>query len=131
MGVLDLDAARAARAEASGERHTFIFKEVTFELPVEVPADFAFFLLESKPREALQALIGDERFEEFWALRPSVADLTELAGGVARLYSFGDMGESVASGVSSNNGGRPSRRTSPATTRSTSGRPVSALKRSV
>jgi hypothetical protein len=126
MGVLDLDAARAARAEVAGESHEVLFKKTTFELPVECPADFAFYLVEGKPREALRSLLGD-RFDAFWALGPSIADLEELTAGVARLYSFGDVGESVASVASSMNGGKPSRRTSPASTRRTSAGPVSAL----
>jgi hypothetical protein len=128
MGMLDLDAARAARAEAAGERHAIKFGGVVFELPVEIPADFAFYLVENDARSALRSLLGD-RFDEFWALKPSIADLNELAGGVAKLYSFGDVGESVASVTSSKNGGKSSRRTSPATTRSTSAKPASATPR--
>lgn len=129
MGVLDLDAARAARAEAAGERHQLVFQGATFELPVEIPADFAFFLVENKMREALGALL-EERFDEFWKLRPSVGDLTELANGVARLYGFGNEGESEASAAPSTNGGKPSRPTSSASTRRTSAAPVTALPKS-
>lgn len=119
MGVLDLDAARAARTEATGEGHLFVFCGVKFPLPVELPADFAFKLADQDAKGALEALLA-ERFDEFWALRPSIEDLNALAEGVAKLYGFGTPGESPASAPSSTNGGKRSRPTSPGTTRPTS-----------
>jgi len=121
MATLDLDAARAARAEAAGETHALVFGAVEFPLPAELPADFAFRLADGETRGALEALLA-ERFEEFWERRPTIEDLTALAEGVAKLYGFGDPGESSASAPSSANGGKRSRPTSSGSTRSTSAR---------
>lgn len=125
MTRLDLNAARAARAEAGRERHEFIFgpDDTVFELPAELPAEFAFLLIENKALEALRVLLGG-RFDEFWKLGPTVEDLQELTTGIAQLYSFVDVGESVASVPSSGNGGKSSRPTSPASTAKTSGKPA-------
>lgn len=121
----DLDAARAARLEARGEPRWFIFGGDKFELPPELPAEFAYLL--DDPKEALRFLLAND-FERFWSLRPSGQDLVALVGWLTKAYGAGP-GESSASGSSSAPGGPPSRPTSPATTRSTSAKQSSARKR--
>lgn len=121
MGRLDLDAARAerdaARAEAKAEPHELVFKGQAFELPPELPAEFAFALADNDSKRALEELLGDA-FSTFWELSPSVDDLTVFGEGIARLYGIGP-GEAPASDGSSSNGSSRSRPTSPATTAST------------
>lgn len=84
--IIDLCAARAARLEAMGEPVVLKWDEgIEFILPVEMPADFALCAQEDNMRGALVALLGDDQAEEFFALRPSMADiqvLSELAGEV-------------------------------------------------
>jgi hypothetical protein len=93
--TIDLDAAAAARAEAQGEPVTLIFRESEFTLPVEMPADFALHAQAERLRESVSALIG-EKAEEFFALRPSIEDITELVNAAARIYGV-SPGEAAAS----------------------------------
>jgi hypothetical protein len=122
----DLDAARAARLEARGEPRLFLFGGQKFELPPELPAEFAYLLDDAK--EALRFLL-DGQFDDFWAQRPSAQDLIDLVAWITKTYRAA-LGESTASGSSSTPGGGPSRPTSPATTRSTSAKRSSARNRS-
>ncbi len=122
----DLDAARTARLEARGEPRLFLFGGQKFELPAELPAEFAYLLDDAK--EALRFLLVDD-FEDFWAQRPSKEDLIDLVAWISKAYGS-DPGESTASGSSSKPGGPPSRPTSPVTTRSTSAKRASGRGRS-
>jgi hypothetical protein len=109
MAEFDLDAARAARAEANGEAPTVKFGGVVFVLPVEMP----YQIVESV--NAMQAasekgdgytvtqmlsaiakdLFGD-RFEEFLSFHPSMLDMQALLENVAPMYGL-TAGESQAS----------------------------------
>jgi hypothetical protein len=120
----DLDVARAARLEARGEPRWFIFGGDKFEIPPELPAEFAYLL--DDPKEALRFLLVDD-FDRFWKLRPSGQDLIALVGWLTKTY--GAPGESSASAGSSATGGRRSRPTSPATTKSTSAKRASGRSR--
>lgn len=94
--VIDLAAARAARLEARGEPVTLKWSDdVSFLLPVELPADFALLANEQDFRGAVAALLG-EHAREFFELRPSMDDLTELATAAGRVYGM-EPGESPAS----------------------------------
>lgn len=121
METFDLDAARAARAEAKGDTPIFIFGGQKFVLPAELPVEFAYLLDDTK--EAMRFLLGDD-FDDFWVHRPSRQDLRDLIAWVSKTYGT-TPGESLASDGSSPTGGRPSRPTSPASTRSTSAKPAS------
>lgn len=108
-GQVDLDAARAARAEQNGERPTVIFGGKTFELPVEMP----FTIVESvnemqaasesgdgytisrKLNEIASDLFGD-RYKEFLEQHPSMPDMQALLENIAPLYGL-NQGESSAS----------------------------------
>lgn len=116
--VLDLDAARAARAEVEEAPPVVRLEGQTFELPRELPIDFAFRHREGDLRGALGMLFGDSA-DRFFALRPSVADIEELAAGVLKMYGL-SPGEAKASGSSSPSGGATSRPTSSGSTPSTS-----------
>lgn len=109
MGNVDLDAARAARAEQNGEHPTVTFGGEMFELPTEMP----FTIVESvnemqKAQEEgdgyaisklltgiAQDLFG-ERYEEFLTKHPSMLDMQSLLENIAPLYGL-DQGESQAS----------------------------------
>lgn len=98
--VIDLAAARAAReaARAEAKRQPVTLKwseDIAFTLPVELPADFALYAQEGRLRESVAALIG-EQAAEFFALRPSMDDLNELAEAAGRVYGL-QPGESSAS----------------------------------
>lgn len=94
--IIDLASARAARLEAQGEPVTLKWSEtISFELPVEMPADFAIYANEWDIRGSIVALLGD-RAEEFFALRPSMNDLTALVNAAGEVYGV-EPGESPAS----------------------------------
>lgn len=94
--VIDLAAARVARLEAQHEPVVLKWDEdVSFRLPVEIPADFALCAVEGDLRGAVRALLGDDA-ERFFALRPSMLDLEELANAAGKVYGLAP-GESIAS----------------------------------
>jgi hypothetical protein len=109
MGEFDLDAVRAARAEANGVAPTVKFGDKVFELPVEMP----FTIVESvnemqaaqetgdgyKITRMLTAIAEDlfgDRYKEFLELRPSMLDMQALLENVAPMYGL-TTGESQAS----------------------------------
>lgn len=89
--VIDLDQARAARAEAGQEPVVLTFGGRDFQLPPEIPADFAIFGAEGKLREAVASLFGDSA-DEFFALRPSMPDIDALVDAAAKVYGV-SLGE--------------------------------------
>jgi hypothetical protein len=93
--VIDLDAARAARAEAAGDPVTLTFGGETYTLPVELPADFALYAMERDLRSAVMALLDDDA-DAFFAWRPSMDDLTALVEHAMKVYGV-DQGGSKAS----------------------------------
>lgn len=98
--IIDLGAARAARAEAHNDPVVLRWDADTeFTLPPELPADFALLAQDGDLRGAVAALFGDEDAGRFFALRPSMNDLTELAEAAARVYGI-EPGESPASAKS-------------------------------
>lgn len=97
---VDLDAARAARAEAEGRPVTVKMRGETFTLPVELPAEFAFAQQHGDLREIITALFDSvEAAERFFALRPSVEDLRALSELAAAVYGL-TPGESEPSAAS-------------------------------
>lgn len=130
MGELDLDAARAARDEARGERHHLKLGGEQFELPTELPWDYFEILDTGDMKVALGMLLNGD-FDRFWTHKPTTDDMKLLATSVPALYGFGKGNpESSASGGSSEPTGNPSRPTSPAPTRSTSAKRSTARRRS-
>jgi len=106
---VDLDAARAARAEANGQAPTVKFGGQVFELPTEMP----YTIVESvnamqaaqedgdgygitKQLTAIAVDLFGDRYEEFLKLHPSMLDMQILLENIAPLYGL-TSGESQAS----------------------------------
>ena len=92
--TINLDAARAARAEAHAEPVTVIFDANEYKLPAELPIEAA--TKANDPMAFLEVLLGD-RHVEFMASRPSMQDVLTLAEGIAKAYGFESAGNSSAS----------------------------------
>ena len=125
---LDLDAARAARAETRGEAPTITFGGETFNLPAELPMRYIWTLIDGEDMDALKVLFNGQ-LDRFLAAGPTREDILALIAGVPKLYGLGPSGESPASAGSSANGSNQSRPTSGGSTASTSGRRAGARKR--
>lgn len=126
---LDLDAARAARAETRGDPPTVTIGGETFVLPAELPMGYVWTLVDGgEDLDALKILF-DGQLDRFVATGPTREDILALIRGVPGLYGLGP-GESVASDGSSKPRSSRSRPTSSASTGSTSAKPVSGRSRS-
>lgn len=93
--VIDLDQARAARAETAKEPVTLRIGGEDFELAPEMPVAFALYASEGQMLKAVEAILG-EHFDAFLKLRPSVADLEALADQAGQVYGI-TPGEAPAS----------------------------------
>lgn len=116
MATIDLDKARAARAEAQGETHDLVFNGETFSLPAELPYDWAEASALGNLRVAFAALLGDEEAARFFEAAPTLKDLEEMNDGIGALYGIGDAGERSASRSSSRRTSKSSRQPSSDTT---------------
>lgn len=86
--LVDLDAARAARAEATAEAPIVRFGGVDYQLPVELPwamVEAAASGDASGLVDAVKQLLG-EQWGDFQASGPSIADMRILIEHVANLY---------------------------------------------
>jgi hypothetical protein len=92
--VIDLDAARAARAETTAPV-VVRFGGTDYSLPSELPIEAA--TSADDPMAFLRILFGDST-DKFLASGASVSDLEVLATGVAAAYGFESVPESSASG---------------------------------
>lgn len=92
--IIDLDAARAARAETVTPV-TVRFGGVDYALPSELPIEAA--TAAADPLAFLRVLLGDET-DAFLAAGASVADLEILAEGITAAYGLESVPESSASG---------------------------------
>lgn len=95
---LDLDAARAARAEARGEPPTVTIGGETFTLPPELPMRYVWTLADGEDdRDALK-LLFDGQWDRFVKLvEPTREDILALVAAVPKLYGLRSEGESSAS----------------------------------
>lgn len=103
---IDLDAARAARAEAAGEGPVVVFGGGDFPLPPEMPFSVAESLATlnemstsakaAEMQAIFKALLG-ENYESFMAQSPSLEDMLALIEGLGQAYGLEDVGESEAS----------------------------------
>lgn len=108
---INLDAKRAARAEArkSDENYqppSITLGGITYELPAEMPVDFAEHVAAGRFSDGFRALFdemedGDEKFASFMANDLTVDDMKAFSDDLAGLYGVGDSGNSLASGNSS------------------------------
>lgn len=106
----DLDAVRAARREALGEAPVIRFGGQDFvldiELPYDVPESLAAvarateagddFGITAGVKDTLVALLGDEQYVAFRALRPSMPDVQEFISAAVGEYGL-KLGEPSAS----------------------------------
>lgn len=93
----DLDAARAARQEAAGEGFKFKWGKKDYECPPakEWPVTVTALFSEGKLTDALEAILGPKQFESFMKLQPSMGDLEDLMGALAKFSGIGsDAGNS-------------------------------------
>jgi len=87
--VIDLDAARSARAEANREAPVVKFGGVEYKLPVELPWKVVEAASTGDTVEiikAVKSLLGDQ-WEKFESNGISAADVTVLVEQIASLYS--------------------------------------------
>lgn len=113
--VLDLDAARAARAENHTARVLRLGGE-EFDLPAELPFAFGDGLNQRDAGASLRALLGEDSFTRAIALGLTSEDWSEILKQVPTLYGFEDEGESEASPPSPKRAGKRSKPTSRGTT---------------
>lgn len=76
--VVDLDAARAARAETNGGPLEVVLGGQTFELPAEMPLEVPVLFSAGDLRGGIALLVGDDRVDAFLATGLSDADVEEL-----------------------------------------------------
>jgi hypothetical protein len=93
---VDLDAARAARAEADGEAREFVLGGEVFALPAEIPWETSERFTAGDVMGGLVILLGPEQSERLRSVGPSVQDIEALAGAIGELYGI-SQGESQAS----------------------------------
>lgn len=109
MTTIDLDAAKAARAEARGDAVAdVVFGGERFALPAEIPASILDGVAAAGTgdiagiRRAIDALLGPDEGARFYALGPSLDDLLALLTAAVEASGLGgDLGESSASASSS------------------------------
>lgn len=91
---LDLDAARAARAEAQAEKPTVTLDGRVYELPSEMPWAVVEAVASGEATgvvEAVRILLGDQ-WDDFRSAGLSMADLIELMQHIGGLYGD-DLGK--------------------------------------
>lgn len=86
--VIDLDAARAARAEAQGEKPTIVFGGETWTLPAELPWAVAEAATAGDGAAALKAieLLLGEQWPAFKKHNPTLADIMVIVEGIGDIY---------------------------------------------
>jgi len=99
VGKYNVNAARAQRLEALGERWEFELDGTTFSLPTELPRDAVTKLAALDPSDLdglLQVLLGDEQFKRLDEHALSVQDVQALLEAYGRDTGMA-LGESSAS----------------------------------
>lgn len=101
--VIDLDAAREARAAVMGEAPTVVWRAEIYTLPPELPVRFLEAIAVDEFETAFAALFADQTFDVGAFLdSSSFEDLQELATGIARVYGLeGGLGNLATSTASS------------------------------
>lgn len=149
---IDLNAKRAARREARGERLVVVIGDVELALAPELPIDVVEKLAQLAPKDgapagdaaladeealevlvdAMRGLFGPDGWQTFREAGATLDDLVDLVGELFTLYGV-SLGEAQASAASSRTVGASSRPTSRTTTpvspAATSARSRSARKR--
>ena len=88
----DLDAARAARREAAGEGFRFKWGKKVYECPPakEWPMTVTALLSEGELNGALESILGSKQYESFMKNEPSMGDVEDLMGALAKFSGIGD-----------------------------------------
>ena len=88
----DLDAARAARREAAGEGFRFKWGKKVYECPPakEWPMTVTAMLSDGELNGALEAILGGKQYESFMKHEPSMGDIEDLMGALAKFSGVGD-----------------------------------------
>jgi len=96
---INLDAARAERAEHKGEPPFIVLEGETYELPLELPTAFVEAVVEERLRDGLVILLGKDAVEAIEAVTSmSVEDWEVLADGIGEAYGVqGGLGNLPAS----------------------------------
>lgn len=143
MATIDLNAARAARREQSGDALLVKLNDLEFHLPPELPIAVAEALAELAGREtnedatpedlaialgAMGSLFPSTEDWDAFRRAGSLEDLMFFMEGVFDHYGV-SLGKLQASGSSSTGTGRNSRRAGRSTTGATSGKTSTARKR--
>lgn len=126
MGKINLT---ALVDEATDEPHIVEFKGESFEIgAIETwPLDTVDALNRGDITEAMRGAFGDEDWERFAALKPSLRAVRMLVESLTDAQGIGDLPSSSGSSPSSRSTGKPSKRTSnggTASTPATSGAPA-------
>lgn len=127
MPRIDIDAEiAAARSEAEEEEdYVVVFRGREFTIPAKAPFTFLEAIYGSgreieRVFSAARAIVGDQ-WDEFLEARPPVDEASRFVVRVIRLWGLGDdLGESLASAVSSEATSTPSKPTSNGSTGSSS-----------
>lgn len=86
QGHYDLDAGRAARAEAKGEPFTFSFGGQEYEIasPRQWPIEATEAMSTGALTTALRLLLGEEQYATFMVNKPTIGDVEDLMTAVAK-----------------------------------------------
>ncbi|WP_167163004.1 hypothetical protein [Streptomyces sp. MBT27] len=106
VGLL-ADLAKSAGGTAVGDTIELLFKRPT------LPKRFL-----AAVKDTFRVLLGEEPFERFLSVQPSISDYVRLTKALARVYGI-ELGKSFGLGASSATSGGTSSPTSPDTTTST------------
>lgn len=122
MEKLDVDAILAAEAEAAGDAHEVVWGGETFLVPrvSDWPVETFDVLGQGEIAAALAGVLGDQWPAFYTARKPTLGAARALLDGLSQREGFQDLGNSSASSPSLNRAMRRSKRTSSATTASTS-----------
>ena len=87
-----MDAARAARREAQGDGFKFKWGGKAYECPParEWPMTVTGLLSEGKLADALEEILGSKQYATFMAKSPSMGDVEDLMGALAKFSGVGD-----------------------------------------
>lgn len=93
--TFDLDAAAAARREASGEGFKFLWKKKSYTClpPKEWPITVTAALSKGDLVESLAGILGEKQAEQFMKGNPTTGDVEALMEAIAAFTGVGGSGE--------------------------------------
>jgi hypothetical protein len=101
--LINLDAARAQRAEAGGYRYGVVLGGEHFVFPAinEWPVEITNLLQAGDLVGALKLLLPERDHDRFFARHPTMGDMNELFESLGKVSGVGGLGNSPRSGRSS------------------------------